>query len=173
MSAASRAVLGLALLGLFAVGASVAGQDDEWNLNEDGLVLQGYDAVAYVDEGQAVRGNPRWSVKYAKALYLFATVEHRDRFMRSPPTYEPQYGGWCAFGMGMDPEETGHPRGKYPVDPDKFKVVEGKLYLFFNEEGYDARQMWNRDEERLRAEADSFWADLIENSGAGETDSGP
>ena len=34
----------------------------------------------------------------------------------------PQCGGWCAFGMSIE--------DKFPVDPTKIRIVDGKLYLF-------------------------------------------
>jgi hypothetical protein len=62
--------------------------------------------------------------------------------------------------MGMDAEKHGNPRGKYPVDPKTFKVKEGKLYLFYNMEGFNALEHWNQDQAKLEEEADQFWKSL-------------
>ena len=46
---------------------------------------------------------------------------------------------------------------KYPIDPHTFKVVDGKLYLFYNQDGFNALEHWNRDEATTRQRADIFW----------------
>ena len=45
------------------------------------------------------------------------------RFMDGPPTkFLPQFGGYCAFALS---------KGRLsPVDPDVYKIVDGKLYMF-------------------------------------------
>jgi hypothetical protein len=54
----------------------------------------------------------------------FALSLHRDRFQRSPDTYAPQSGGYCAWAVS---------RGyTADVDPAAWRVVDGKLYLNYS-----------------------------------------
>ena len=87
---------------------------------------------------------------YEGVNYYFSTVENKDAFAKSPMTYEPQYGGWCAFAMGDSGE-------KVEIDPATFKIVDGKLYLFYNAYFNNTLKSWNKDQSNLKAKADSNW----------------
>jgi len=71
-----------------------------------------------------------------------------------PERYNPQYGGWCAYAMG----DTGE---KVSVDPETFKILDGKLYLFYHTFLSNTLNSWNEDEEHLKMEADKNWQKLI------------
>ena len=65
---------------------------------------------------------------------------------RQPEKYLPQYGGYCAFAMAKG--------ALAKTDPEAFTVIEGKLYLNFNE---GVRQRWlPRSSEFIHA-ADLNW----------------
>ncbi len=64
--------------------------------------------------------------------------------------YEPQYGGWCAYAMGNSGE-------KVEVDPETYKIVDGKLYLFYNKYFTNTLKSWNKDEAKLKSKADESW----------------
>ena len=53
-----------------------------------GIIPGGYDPVAYVDDGKAVRGKARFSYVHDGQVYVFATRVHRDRFILDPELYE-------------------------------------------------------------------------------------
>ncbi len=122
-----------------------------FNVNEEGIWVEGYDPVAYFTQHKAVMGSPRIVVTHQGATFRFSSTAHRDLFQRDPGRYLPQYGGWCAFAMG----DSGK---KVEVDPETFKVNEGKLYLFYNAFFNNTLTSWNQDEPRLRAKADRNWA---------------
>ena len=44
------------------------------------------------------------------------------------------------------------------ADPETFKVVDGRLFLFSNGSLSNALRKWNRQEERLLRQADVNWA---------------
>ena len=132
------------------------------NLTADSLALQGYDAVAYLDENTAREGTAAHAAPYQGAVYYFASAANKNAFVANPERYLPQYGGWCAFGLGMDPQAYGYPQGQYPIDPKTFKIIDGKLYLFYNQDGFNALDHWNRDEKTVKERADGFWEALIE-----------
>ncbi len=61
----------------------------------------------------------------------------------------PQYGGYCAFGMSQ-----GH---AVPVDPEAWKIVDGKLYLNYNK---DIQKEWFKDIPGHIHEANENWPKL-------------
>jgi YHS domain-containing protein len=117
---------------------------------EDGLALQGYDPVSYLSEQKAVKGKKEFEYKHQGAVYYFASVVNRDKFLKNPSAYEPQYGGWCAYAMGATGE-------KVEVDPETFKITDGKLYLFYNRFFNNTLPKWNKDEPALKEKADQNW----------------
>ena len=120
------------------------------NLNGDGLAIDGYDPVAYFTTGNAVEGSKEYTYAIDGATYRFANARNRDLFKASPVKYRPQYGGWCAYAMGAKGE-------KVEVDPKTFKVLDGKLYLFYNKFFNNTLKSWNKDEGNLKTKADANW----------------
>ncbi len=96
----------------------------EVNTDATGVVIRGYDPVAYFTEGRPVPGRPDIYGEYGGGKYLFATPENFDAFNTNPEAYVPQYGGFCAFGISM--------AKKFDIDPASWKIVDKKLYLNLN-----------------------------------------
>lgn len=117
---------------------------------EKGLAIQGYDPVAYFVVGNAVQGSKTITYEYRGVKYMFANASNRDLFKSSPEKYEPQYGGWCAYAMGASGE-------KVEVDPETFKIIDQKLYLFYNAYFNNTLKKWNSDEKGLKLKADQNW----------------
>jgi len=126
----------------------------QFNLSTSGLAIDGYDPVAYFISNRAVEGRKDISMVYESITYRFATTQNRDVFKMNPAKYEPQYGGWCAYAMGAKGE-------KVEVDPETFKIVNGKLYLFYNSFFNNTLKSWNKDETRLKSNADQSWSKFI------------
>ncbi len=126
----------------------------QYNLETSGLAIQGYDPVAYFTTHKAMEGKRAFSTIYNGVSYRFASKENKDEFTRDPSHYEPQFGGWCAFAMGKKGE-------KVPVDPETFKVLDGKLYLFYNKYFNNTLKSWNQDEARLKTQADQNWMKFV------------
>ena len=122
-----------------------------FNVDEKGVWVDGYDPVAYLLEGKAVEGSSQWSFVHRGASFHFASQAHLDLFKKDPEKYLPQYGGWCAFAIGDHNE-------KVDVDPQTFKIRNGKLYLFYNKFFNNTLEDWNADEARLNKQADANWA---------------
>jgi len=114
----------------------------EFNLDQN-VAIQGYDPVTYFKENKAVKGKIELSVSYQGITYYFSSEENKDLFVKNPAAYEPQYGGWCAYAMGKSGE-------KVEIDPSTFKILNGKLYLFFNKYFNNTLKSWNKDEASLR-----------------------
>lgn len=120
---------------------------------ERGVAIQGYDPVAYFTDSKAIIGKSTISAEVNGVLYRFSTGKHKEMFIANPETYEPQYGGWCAYAMGATGE-------KVEIDPETFKILHGKLYLFYNAYFNNTLKKWNADEKALHSKADSNWKSL-------------
>ena len=77
-------------------------------------------------------------------------------FLKNPKNYEPQYGGWCAYAMGSNGE-------KVEVDPETYKILDGKLYVFYNAYFNNTLKSWNKDEAKLKKQADKNWQKIIKS----------
>jgi YHS domain-containing protein len=91
-----------------------------------GVAIMGYDTVAYFTEGKAVKGSEDFSYEWLGTPWHFASKEHKEMFMSEPAKYAPQYGGYCA-GEVVNGSVTVN------VDPEAFKIIDGKLYLVYDE----------------------------------------
>ena len=49
---------------------------------------------------------------------------------------------------------------KVEIDPETFKVLDGKLYLFYNAYFNNTLPKWNKDETNLKAKADKNWKSI-------------
>lgn len=128
---------------------SFAQTDKSLNLGKRSLAVQGYDVVSYFD-GDAMKGSSEFSSSHQGAVYWFTSSDNKEKFDNSPETYIPQYGGWCAYAMGVD-------GSKVKIDPQTFKISDRKLYLFYNFRGNNTLIPWNEDEVSLRQKADRQW----------------
>ena len=91
------------------------------NVDKSGVILKGYDPVAYFTQSRAVKGDPKYSSNYAGAIYYFASEEDKAEFDKTPAKYVPQYGGFCANSMRK--------REIRDIDPNQFLIYKGKLYV--------------------------------------------
>jgi len=117
------------------------------------IALEGYDPVSYFD-GKPLEGNPEMKFAYKNIAYQFASASNLAKFKLNPDKYEPAYGGWCAYAMG----ETGE---KIKIDPETFKVLDGRLYLFYNFWGNNTLEDWKKNEKKLKGEADLNWKNIV------------
>lgn len=146
-----KTVISFILL-VFAISESPGQQPSQHNL-QDGLALQGYDPVGYFLSRKAIKGRQEISSRHEGATYYFASESNKNTFLKNPAMYAPQYGGWCAYAMGATGE-------KVDIDPETFKVVDGKLYLFYNRFFNNTLPKWNKEESALKTKADRNWGSL-------------
>jgi YHS domain-containing protein len=118
------------------------------------VALDGYDPVAFFSDSKPVNGSPFIKTTYRGADYFFATEEHKKLFTGNPEKYAPQYGGFCAFGVGLD--------AIFPVDINTWQIRNGKLYLNLN---HDILEKFNADFEGNLAKAEKNWPGLVQKSG--------
>jgi hypothetical protein len=90
-----------------------------------GVAILGYDPVAYFTEGRSMKGSEEFAYDWLGTPWHFASRKHRDLFMSEPIKYAPQFGGYCAGEVTFEGITIN-------IDPDAWRIIEGKLYL-----GYD------------------------------------
>jgi YHS domain-containing protein len=117
---------------------------------EKSIAIQGYDPVAYFTQNKAVKGNKQFAASADGIIYYFSSAANKDLFVKDYSKYEPQYGGWCAYAMGAT-------NSKVEIDPETFKILNGKLYLFYHSWVNNTLTKWNKDEASLKAKADKNW----------------
>ena len=110
--------------------------------------------VFYYDFGRGTGQRPSTGIFIYKNPKDQTQKNHNKQALAQPGKYEPQYGGWCAYAMGATGE-------KVPVDPETFKIVHGKLFLFYNKFLNNTLKSWNKYEKNLNAKADGNWAKLF------------
>ena len=127
-------------------------QDSHTNLKK-GVAVSGYDVVSYFKQGPK-EGSSKIKTTYKGVTYKFSSEGNKSEFLNSPEKYIPAYGGWCAYAMGVD-------GSKVKVDPDTYKIVDDKLYLFYNFWGNNTLVSWNTNENQLKSAADKYWKQIV------------
>jgi YHS domain-containing protein len=96
------------------------------------LGLHGVDPVAFIEIGNRVDGSAAHTAVHDGVAYYFASAANQDLFEGNPDRYVPQNGGFCTFGVSVGK--------KFDGDPQYAAVVDGKLYVFLNEDIFQAFQ---------------------------------
>ena len=127
-----------------------SGPTTKVNIDGRGVILRGYDVVAYFKQRKPVQGNPSFESTYQGAIYLFASGANKADFEKEPAKYVPQYGGFCSYGVanGVLANIEG---------PDAFTVYKGKLYFCGNQ---TALKSFKSDIDSNIEKADTNWRRL-------------
>jgi len=126
-----------------------------YNLENGKAAVQGYDVVSYF-MGEPLKGKKDLNYTFNGIVYWFNTTENLALFKKQPEKFEPAYGGWCAYAMGVNGE-------KVKIDPKTYKIIEGKLYLFYNFYFNNTLIDWNKDQQGLKLAADKYWQEILHN----------
>lgn len=119
------------------------------NTNTSAYAIGGYDPVAYFEAGIAVQGEAELAYDYRGARWLFSSEPRRQKFIKTPAAFAPQYDGYCAYGVS---------RGYLvSIDPRAFTVRGGKLYLNYS---LDIRKQWLSDVQARIQKADKTFPTL-------------
>lgn len=126
------------------------------NLNQAGVLLDGYDAVSYFKRDKPIKGQSQFSVKKGDDTYWFSSQENKDLFLKEPQKYEPQFGGWCAYAVADS-------KSKVEIDPLSYVIQDGRLLLFYKGFWGDTRKKWlstkDKDAASFLRDADKNWAE--------------
>lgn len=125
----------------------------EFNHDSDSIGIHGYDPVSYFT-GNPENGSESIRFNFNGIIYRFISESNRKKFREAPEKYEPEYGGWCAYAMGKKGE-------KVDINPLTFKILNGKLYLFYNKYFTNTLNVWNKDETAMKHSADINWGRII------------
>ena len=134
------------------LGALPAVAEKPVNTNWRGLAIKGYDTVAYFELCVPQAGSGDYELEWEGATWRFSTAEHKAKFGANPEKYAPQYGGYCAWAVSNDYTA--------PVDPEAWKIVEGKLYLNYS---HKVKANWEKEMAKNIRKADGFWPKLRDN----------
>jgi len=147
----------LVLMFVLALGLNSFAQGGNVYANGENVAINGYDVVNYFTNYTSEKGTKEFNTTYDGSTFYFKNVEHLKLFKESPEKYMPEYGGYCAFAMAEK-------NAKVYCEPSTFKIRDGKLYLFFNDD-YEGKKVntiiyWNQNEEEAVKKADANWKNL-------------
>lgn len=150
----TRHFFALSLISFLAVTAAFAAEKTLLNLDKEGVAIQGHDPVAFFTVKAPVKGRPEFYSELHGAKYRFHSAKNKAAFDAEPLKYEPQFGGYCAYGVS---------KGKLvEIDVNAFQVVEGRLLLQYSK---GVRDDFNEDTSGNLKKADSNWPKLLEKKG--------
>ncbi|MEZ4961715.1 MAG: YHS domain-containing (seleno)protein [Saprospiraceae bacterium] len=145
--------LGLIATSQVSCDAQAKGNQYLVNIDKSGVILDGYDPVAFFTENKPVKGNPSISTNWHDAIYHFSSEAHKALFMASPEKYAPQYGAYCGYAVSL-----GH---LAPIDVNYFAIIDGRLILQHNQKALNG---WNENPNSLQL-ADKYWPKLLGKKG--------
>lgn len=113
------------------------------------VAIQGYDPVAYFESNKATKGNNAISATFEEATYYFSSENNKTLFLKNPTQYQPQFGGYCAYGMSEGYEA--------PIQPEAFTIMDNKLYLNYS---LKVKEMWSKERLQRIEKANENWKKL-------------
>lgn len=111
--------------------------------------MKGYDPVSYFTQSKPEKGSDKFTAEFEGAVYRFSNEANKALFQKEPKKFAPAYEGWCATAVA-----GGY---KYDIDPENFKVTNGRLFLFYKGWKGDAKKDWVKDEVASTKKADELW----------------
>ncbi len=142
----------LLFLLLLAPGSAAFAVDEINTTFFGNLAIEGYDAVAYFTEEQAVKGDGDFEFSWKGANWRFASAANLAAFQAEPERYAPQYGGYCAWAVSQNDTAS--------IDPTQFTVYNGKLYLNYNKK---ISSRWKSNKDAFIVDADRYWPQLLQD----------
>ncbi len=147
----------IALLAAMALALTACAGPGAFNTTSEGadsrLMLKGFDPTAYFTEGRHIAGKADIKREFQGVTYRFASAESLALFSKDPAKYVPQFGGFCSNGIAY-----GIPWGG---DPDTWKIIDGKLYIFG---GQSSKNYFLMDEKKNLALANEYWDKEVRDS---------
>ncbi len=118
---------------------------------EQGIAIRGADPVAYFTVSDYVPGLPEFTYDWQGVTWQFASEANRAQFVDNPEAFAPRYGGFCAWAVSQGYTAE--------IDPTAWKVVEGKLYLNYDQ---SVQAKWSKDIPGNIAKADQNWPGVLQ-----------
>lgn len=135
------------------MGAVLSMAQEAYPVENGGVLLDGYDPVAYFDD-KVEKGDSEIFIEVDGRKLLFASVASKEKYEQSPTEYEPAYGGWCAIAM-VD---------KTFVVPDYtlYKIQDGALMFFSIRAFFNGLTQWDKDPDKNKILADTNYTVLFD-----------
>ena len=150
----TRRIFAALLLSLLTAATTLAADKALLNLDKEGVAIQGHDPVAFFTVKAPLKGKPEFTSELHGAKYRFHSAKNKAAFDAEPAKYEPQFGGYCAFGVS---------KGKLvEIDVSAFQIVEGRLLLQYSP---GVRDDFNKDTTGNLKKAEANWPKLVEKKG--------
>ena len=137
-------------LALPQLSTPAAAKDAVYTSTFSSLAVSGYDPVAYFKEGKPVEGDSDYEFEWNGATWRFASADNLAAFKQDPEAFAPQYGGYCAWAVSQGYTAS--------TDPTAWKIVDGKLYLNYNQ---DIQRRWQTDIPGNIAKANGNWPKVL------------
>lgn len=155
-SVVTRAILLAAFAVTMTASVAAAAADDVrlLNLDKNGVILDGYDPVAFFTDNKPVLGSDTFQSTYRGATYHFASADHKAMFEKDPAKYEPQFGAFCAYAVSVGRTA--------PIDVNTFSIIDGRLVVQHNSR---AVGLWNKNPQGNLELADKYWPAVVKNGG--------
>ncbi len=144
---------------LCVLSSSLSGQTPLLNLDDKGVIIEGYDPVAYFTESKPTEGKPEFQSKYNGSVYYFASNDNKKLFDKNPGKYEVQFGGFCAYAVSQGHVSPINPNFCY-VQKDATEV--DRLICQHNQKASD---LWNKNANGLLVDAYKYWPAVEKNGG--------
>ncbi len=130
-----------------------------FRLDKNRVAIDGYDPVSYFKTGGPKKGSASQAYDYDGVIYHFANADNLAEFKKNPAKYEPVWGGWCGHAMALRGE-------KVEINPECYKIVNGRNVLFFKTFYANALTNWEKEikktpENTLMKQGDDFWGKTI------------
>lgn len=136
------------LLALIGMHASLVHASHDFNTDNDGIFVHGYDLISYF-QGNPEPGSPSIQSNYHGARLYFSSLAHKQQFDANPGRYLPQFNGYCSYGVRMGK--------KLDIDPHAYRVLDDKLYLLLNR---STQTIWQQDLHKNITIANRLWKTL-------------
>ena len=139
------------ILGISVLAANCSKVDSfkQINTTAENIAIKGYDTVAYFADNGAVKGNPQYEFVWNGAKWLFSSKDNLEKFKSNPEQYAPQFGGYCSWAVSHGYTADG--------DPEAWKVVDGKLYLNYNQK---VKEKWEAEQPKLSEDGKKNWLEF-------------
>lgn len=139
------------ILGISVLAANCSKVDSfkQINTTAENIAIKGYDTVAYFADNGAVKGNPQYEFVWNGAKWLFSSKDNLEKFKSNPEQYAPQFGGYCSWAVSHGYTADG--------DPEAWKVVDGKLYLNYNQK---VKEKWEAEQPKLIEDGKKNWQEF-------------
>lgn len=147
-----KSIIRLAAVFCVFLSAAVLRAEKPVNTTFTGVAIKGYDPVAYFTDGKPEKGSSDFAHDWNGAEWRFASAAHRDLFKADPVKYAPQFGGYCAWAVSR-----GYTAG---IDPDAWKIVNGRLYLNYNAK---VQSQWAENIPGNIAKGEENWPKILKN----------